>query len=180
MTIGCLSDLHNELGLISGELSTVKLRGTFGNTIKRMHEEEDVDLICLGGDYTSDVTVSKENWERVKQLMRETSRSAFRDGRTQRPVIYVTGNHDYEVANFDKIPKGFNAGYYQDIMEEDIGPLTAHNAYYEEADNGSLDKQKLLGAYHYQIKGFDFVMLNCGLYFFKNAWDYTYSLGSVQ
>ena len=35
-------------------------------------------------------------------------------------------------------------------------------------------------AYHYQIKGFDFVMLNCGLYFFKNAWDYTYSLGSVQ
>ena len=71
MTIGCLSDLHNELGLISGELSTVKLRGTFGNTIKRMHEEEDVDLICLGGDYTSDVTVSKENWERVKQLMRE-------------------------------------------------------------------------------------------------------------
>lgn len=180
MTIGCLSDLHNELGLISGELSTVKLRGTFGNTIKRMHKEEDVDLICLGGDYTSDVTVSKENWERVKQLMRETSRSAFRDGRTQRPVIYVTGNHDYEVANFDKIPKGFNAGYYQDIMEEDIGPLTAHNAYYEEADNGSLDKQKLLGAYHYQIKGFDFVMLNCGLYFFKNAWDYTYSLGSVQ
>lgn len=180
MTIGCLSDLHNELGLISGELSTVRLRGTFGNTIKRMHEEEDVDLICLGGDYTSDVTVSKENWERVKQLMRETSRSAFRDGRTQRPVIYVTGNHDYEVANFDKIPKGFNAGYYQDIMEEDIGPLTAHNAYYEEADNGSLDKQKLLGAYHYQIKGFDFVMLNCGLYFFKNAWDYTYSLGSVQ
>lgn len=180
MTIGCLSDLHNELGLISGELSTVKLRGTFGNTIKRMHEEEDVDLICLGGDYTSDVTVSKENWERVKQLMRETSRSAFRDGRTQRPVIYVTGNHDYEVANFDKIPKGFNAGYYQDIMEEDIGPLTAHNAYYEEADNGSLGKQKLLGAYHYQIKGFDFVMLNCGLYFFKSAWDYTYSLGSVQ
>lgn len=180
MTIGCLSDLHNELGLISGELSTVKLRGTFGNTIKRMHEEEDVDLICLGGDYTSDVTVSKENWERVKQLMRETSRSAFRDGRTQRPVIYVTGNHDYEVANFDKIPKGFNAGYYQDIMEEDIGPLTAHNAYYEEADNGSLGKQKLLGAYHYQIKGFDFVMLNCGVYFFKNAWDYTYSLGSVQ
>lgn len=180
MTIGCLSDLHNELGLISGELSTVRLRGTFGNTIKRMHEEEDVDLICLGGDYTSDVTVSKENWERVKQLMRETSRSAFRDGRTQRPVIYVTGNHDYEVANFDKIPKGFNAGYYQDIMEEDIGPLTAHNAYYEEADNDSLGKQKLLGAYHYQIKGFDFVMLNCGLYFFKNAWDYTYSLGSVQ
>lgn len=37
-----------------------------------------------------------------------------------------------------------------------------------------------MGAYHYQIKGFDFVMLNCGLYFFKNAWDYTYSLGSVQ
>lgn len=180
MTIGCLSDLHNELGLISGELSTVRLRGTVGNTVKRMHEEEDVDLICLGGDYTSDVTVSKENWERVKQLMRETTRSAFRDDRTYKPVIYVTGNHDYEVANFDKIPKGFNAGYYQDIMENDIGDLAPDDAYYEEADNDSLGKERLLAAYHYQIGGFDFVMLNCGLHFFKSAWDYTYSVGSVQ
>ena len=39
MTIGCLSDLHNELGLISGELSTVKLRGTFGNPLQRLHED---------------------------------------------------------------------------------------------------------------------------------------------
>ncbi len=180
MTIGCLSDLHNELGLISGDLSTVRLRGTVGNTVKRMREEEDVDLVCLGGDYTSDVTISKENWERVKQLMRETTRMAFQDYRTHKPVIYVTGNHDYEVANFDSIPKGYNAGYYQDIMEEDIGVLEDTEAYYEEADNDTLGKEKLLAAYHYQIGGFDFVMLNCGLHFFKDAWDYTYSVGSVQ
>ena len=178
MTIGCLSDLHNELGLISGDVSNVKLRGTIVNTLKRMHDEEDVDLICLGGDYTSDVTISKENWERVKQLIHEASRSAFHDNRSNRPVIYVTGNHDYEVANFDNLPKSYNAGYYEDIMTKDIGPLSNDDAYYE--TSVSLNGQKLLGAFHYQINGFDFVTLNCGLYFYQNAWNYTYSSGSVQ
>ncbi len=180
LTIACLSDIHNELSLISGNVEDVRLRGTFVNTIGRIHDEEDIDLICLGGDYTSDVTINEANWKRVKELMSETAKKGFKDSRTSRPVIYVTGNHDYEVANFDNIPKGFNAGDYQDVMEEELGAIAQKDAFYEDADNGTLGTQRLLAAYHYKVKGFDFVMLNCGLHFFKDAWDYTYSEESVQ
>lgn len=182
LTIGCLSDLHSELALInpaSGKVEDVKLRGTIINTLQKMYEEEDLDLIVLGGDCTSDVTIPKENWERVRDLMHEAFRGAFRPGRTRRPVIYVTGNHDYEVANFDAIPKAYNAADYLPIMEEDIAKLAESEKFYENADNGSQGTMRLLAAFHYVINGFDFVMLNCGKHFFQSAWNYNYSHESV-
>lgn len=183
LTIGCLSDMHSELSLInpvSGKVEDVRLRGTILNTLKGMYENEDLDLIVLGGDCTSDVTIPKANWERVRDLMHEAFRSAFRPERTRRPVIYITGNHDYEVANFDNIPKSYNAADYLPIMTEDIYELPESEKFYEEADNGSLGTMKLLAAFHYVINGFDFVMLNCGKRFFKSAWDYNYSFESIE
>lgn len=182
MTIGCLSDLHNELGLISSSnLDQVRLRGTILNTVNKMREDEDIDLIVLGGDYTSDVTIPEANWERVRTLMADALRSAFKPNREKRPVIYVTGNHDYEVANFDNLPKPYNAArYYDFIMKDDIGELTEKDAFYEVADNGDLGTMDLLAAFHYEINGFDFVALNCGKFFFQSAWDYSYSLESVE
>lgn len=183
LTIGCLSDMHSELSLInptSGKVEDVRLRGTILNTLKSMYENEDLDLIVLGGDCTSDCTIPKANWERVRDLMHEAFRSAFRPERTRRPVIYITGNHDYEVANFDKIPKSYNAADYLPIMTEDIYELPESEKFYEDADNGSLGTMKLLAAFHYVINGFDFVMLNCGKRFFKSAWDYNYSFESIE
>lgn len=183
LTIGCLSDMHSELSLInpsSGNVSDIQLRGTITNTLSRMLTEEDLDLIVLGGDCTSDVTISQTNWERVRELMKEAFRGAFREGKTKRPVVYVTGNHDYEVANFDNLPKSYNAADYLPIMEEDIAALDDSEAFYEDAENGALGTMRLLAAFHYVIDGFDFVMLNCGKNFFKSAWDYTYSQESVE
>lgn len=183
LTIGCLSDMHSELSLInptSGKVEDVRLRGTILNTLKGMYENEDLDLIVLGGDCTSDCTIPKANWERVRDLMHEAFRSAFRPERTRRPVIYITGNHDYEVANFDNIPKSYNAADYLPIMTEDIYKLPESEKFYEDADNGSLGTMRLLAAFHYVINGFDFVMLNCGKRFFKSAWDYNYSFESIE
>lgn len=183
LTIGCLSDMHSELTLInpsSGNVDDIRLRGTITNTLARMLAEEDLDLIVLGGDCTSDVTISQTNWEKVRELMKEAFRSAFPTSKTKRPVIYVTGNHDYEVANFDNLPKPYNAANYLPIMEEDIAALPASESFWEDADNGALGTMSLLAAFHYVIDGFDFVMLNCGKNFFKSAWDYTYSQESVE
>lgn len=183
LTIGCLSDMHSELSLInpvSGKVEDVRLRGTILNTLKGMYENEDLDLIVLGGDCSSDVTIPKANWERLRDLMHEAFRSAFRPERTRRPVIYITGNHDYEVANFDKIPKPYNAADYLPIMTEDIYELPESEKFYEDGDNGSLGKMKLLAAFHYVINGFDFVMLNCGKNFFQSAWNYNYSFESIE
>ena len=136
--------------------------------------------MVLGGDCTSDATISQQSWMRVRELMATATRGAFQDERPT-PVLYATGNHDYEVANWDRLPKPYNAGdYYSFPMREDVGVLDFDDAFYEQAPNGNLGQMTLLAAYHYKVKGFDFVVLNCGKNFFASAWDYIYSEESVQ
>ena len=181
LTLACISDIHTERSLIDcANLSDIKLRGSFIRTLNLMKKEEKIDVMMLGGDCTSDATIGIDNWKQVRKLIAQYTRKAF-PTTTSTPVIYITGNHDYEVANWDNIPKPYNAGdYYTFPMKDDIGELAASEAFYEDADNGSLGKMTLLAAYHYVINGFDFVILNCGKNFFKSAWDYVYSEESVQ
>lgn len=180
LTFGCLSDLHSQQTLISGSVESVRLRGTVTQTLEAMKAEENLDLIVLGGDYLSDVTIPEENYLRMRELLIEATRNVFPEG-AQTPVIYINGNHEYEVANFDALPKPYNAGVYYDTpMKTDIGGLAEGDAYYELADNGSMEPTRLLAAYHYVVKGFDFVVLNTGKRFFTSAWDYNYSQESVE
>lgn len=180
LTFGCLSDLHSQQTLISGDVESVRLRGTITKTLNAMKAEENLDLIVLGGDYLSDVTISYENYLRTRELLVEATRGVFPEG-AKTPVIYINGNHEYEVANCDNVPKGYNAGDYYDIpMKTDIGALADEDCFYEMASNGSSEPVKLLAAYHYVIKGFDFVVLNTGKNFFQSAWNYTYSDESIE
>lgn len=176
------SDIHNQQSMIKPTGgSSVWLRQSFLTSLEQIRQKEDVDLLLLGGDYTSDVTTSKANWLRVRELIHEATQAAFPADARRRPVIYVTGNHDYEVANFDKLPKPYNAAdFYTFPMSETVGKLGEDDCFYETADNGSGSPMKLLAAFHYVINGFDFVVLNCGRYFFESAWDYRYSDESVD
>lgn len=56
LTIACLSDLHNQESLIEGDVEDVKLRGVVDATLKAIKEEEEIDMMILCGDYTSDST----------------------------------------------------------------------------------------------------------------------------
>ena len=182
LTFACLSDLHSQESLINGDVNSVQLRGTVTATLNAIKEQENVDMIVLGGDYTSDCTISNENWLKTRELLINATRGVFKDGQ-KTPVIYVNGNHEYEVANFDNLPKNYNAGeYYGTPMKTDIGALAAEDCFYETATNtnGTSSTVNLLAAYHYVVKGFDFVVLNTGKSMFTNAWNYTYSLESVQ
>ena len=181
LTIACISDIHTERSLIDcANLNDIALRGSFVKTLAQLKNTEKIDVMLLGGDCTSDATIPVGNWQQVRKLIAQYTRRAFPTVKST-PVIYVTGNHDYEVANWDNIPKPYNAGdYYTFPMKDDIGELTADEAFYEDADNGNLGKMTLLAAFHYVINGFDFVVLNCGKNFFKSAWDYVYSEESVQ
>lgn len=180
LTFACLSDLHSQQTLISGSVESVRLRGTIQKTLDSIKHEENLDLIVLGGDYLSDVTISYQNYLRTRELLVQATRNTFPEG-AKTPVIYINGNHEYEVANFDNVPKNYNAGdYYSVPMKTDIGALADEDCFYEMADNGSSDPVKLLAAYHYVIKGFDFVVLNTGKNFFRGAWNYTYSDESIE
>ena len=180
ITFGVISDIHSQQSLISGAFDEVALRGTFLNTIQQMKADENLDLLVINGDNTSDVTITEENWLRVRELMVEATRSVF-SADAQTPVIYVTGNHDYEVANFDAIPKSYDASdFYTMPMAGDVGALGLTDCYYETSDNGVLGTQNLLAAFHYVVNGVDFVVLNSGTHFFQYAWNYNYSQESVD
>lgn len=179
LTLACISDIHTERGLIT-DINNIGIRGSFSQTLTRIKNEEKIDVLLLGGDCTSDATIPQANWEKVRKMIANYSRKAFQD-RSNTPVLYVTGNHDYEVANWYDLPKSYNAGdYYTYPMKEDIGELTADESFYEDADNADLGKMTLLAAYHYVIHGFDFVILNCGKHQFRDAGYYEYSVESVQ
>lgn len=179
LTLACISDIHTERGLIT-DIDKIDIRGSFAQTLQRIKAEEKIDVMLLGGDCTSDATIPVANWEKVRQLIASYSRTAFQD-ESNTPVLYVTGNHDYEVANWYDLPKSYNAGdYYSYPMKQDIGELTANESFYEQADNADLGKMTLLAAYHYVIHGFDFVILNCGKHQFRDAGHYEYSVESVQ
>ncbi|MBR5323987.1 MAG: C10 family peptidase [Muribaculaceae bacterium] len=183
LSFACLSDLHAQQDFIS-DANNIRLRESATKTLEAIKEQENVDLIVLGGDYTSNTYIPKESWEKTRQLLIEETRKAFNGTKT--PVIYVNGNHEYEVAypniaNSDGTPKQYNAGeYYGTPMKTDIGALATDDCFYETAINGTGEAFELLAAYHYVVNGFDFVVLNAGQDFFTSASDYSYSIESVN
>ena len=175
LTFACLSDLHAQQDFIT-DANNIRLRESVTKTLNQI---ENVDLIVLGGDYTSNNAIPQESWEKTRELLVNATRGAFNGTKT--PVIYVNGNHDYEVANYDNPPREYNAGeYYGTPMKTDIGELAEEDRFYETAENGTGTAFSLLAAYHYVVNGFDFVVLNAGKNLFASASDYTYSLESVQ
>ena len=78
LTIGCISDFHCEKSLVqTSDPSKVHLRGSVPIIFEKMAQDEDVDVILVGGDCTSEAEVSQEVWEAVKMLMQNTIRGAF-------------------------------------------------------------------------------------------------------
>lgn len=181
LTIGCVSDVHCMNSMItpeSDDIDDIRVRASLTRVLERMKAEDQPDVLVFGGDSESDKTLDEINSKMTRWVLADAMRKVFVDGKNPN-VLWLTGNHDYEVANFDNVPKPYNAGNFYDFpMKEDIGILADDDLFYEMADNGALGQEKLLAAYHYVINGFDFVVLNCGKYFFKSAWDYTFSVES--
>lgn len=181
LTLAILSDLHNQQSLISGSVESVALRGVVQNTLNTLKQRENIDVLVLNGDFTSDVSISQQNWERIRDLIHTAAQEVFPSQAKKKPVLYVNGNHEYEVAKPDWTGAGsanFNAGeFYQFPMKQHVGELQPEERFMERTLD---DKFDLLAGYHYVINGFDFVCLNAGKYFYRNAWDYQYSIESVR
>ena len=148
LTLACISDIHTERSLVDcTNLEDISLRGSFTRTLAMIKRDEKIDVMLLGGDNTSDATIPYANWEYTRNLIARNTRNAFPSS-SSTPVLYLSGNHEYEVANWDNIPKSYNAGdYYTYPMKEDIGELSENDAFYEDADNGALGKMSLLLAH---------------------------------
>lgn len=179
LTIACLSDLHNQMSLLECAVEDVKMRGVVNDTLQTIKAEENIDMMILCGDYTSDSTdIPEENWKRIRELMVNATRDAFPDDAEKTPVLWVDGNHDYEIT------RDYNAGdYYSFPMKQDIGELPEEDSFYERTYDNRYD---LLAAFYYKLYGFDFLCLNTGNFIFDNPngsgnyTGYKYSMESVQ
>ncbi|MGI6263901.1 MAG: metallophosphoesterase [Acutalibacteraceae bacterium] len=146
LTIACLSDLHNQETLLTD--TPPHIRGTITQTLTKMAQEEDqVDVILIGGDVTSDSYVSRD---RVVSILEQVK--AQTDALTPN-VLWVTGNHDYNAGEGSE--KYNSAPYYDLLMKDSVGALSDEDAYYE-----TYQGEKYLLAYHYRLGGFDFIGIN--------------------
>ena len=182
LRVACFTDVHSQASLINcSKVEDVKLRPAVTSAVKKLKAEEPpVDVLVLQGDLVTGCTIPYENWNRAASLYSLATRQYFKSG-APRNVLYVTGNHDYEAGNFSGVPKEYNsANYYNTQMKKDIGTLAEGEAFWENPDNGTLGTMKILAAYHYTINNFDFVVLNCGKFFFADSWDYQYSQESID
>ncbi len=178
MTIGCITDSHTD----DNYLGKDNLRGSIEQTLKAMKEQEDIDILVMGGDYSGGATgdAAQSVWEKSRTLLVNATESVFHEGKTPY-VVYANGNHEYMVGK----SRSYNSGdYYSIPMKQRLGELTPVDVptkapgecFYEWTGDGKLN---LLVAYHYNVKGLDFVVLNTGKYLYKYDKDYYYSDESV-
>ncbi len=161
LVIGAISDLHIDYN-IQNQNPPIRQ-----STIKACSElaEENLDVLLVGGDITSNNQWSSWTEDQYKKIMnqvRTTTKTAVESGR----VLYVTGNHDYAVGGTN-----FNSGDYSWIMKEDVGEFV--NALYMD------EAQKYLLAYHYVIDGFHFIMINTPYSGSDNHSNYVYTPETV-
>lgn len=157
LTLACISDLHADYGL---QNTAPYVRNSVVKTIGRIAMTEDADILLVGGDITSDNggTSDKGGWtyETFRNVINEYKRlaaSATTDGYS----LWAAGNHDFQA--------GEDEGYdsyadFMTLMEEANGkPLSVYRQKDDKTLKNVLYPDFVLG-YHYNIKNFDFIVIN--------------------
>ena len=165
LTVAFMSDLHNQ----QSTLESGNIRNSITKVCDDLATNENTDVLVIGGDVTSDSYVSKPVLESVlNKVVNETNK-------VTKNTLWITGNHDYNAGERD----GYDsAPYYEFYMKQNVGELSDLESYYEEYKG-----EPQLLAYHYVIKGFDFICLNTShemLEGGKQNTNYAYSDGTMN
>ena len=165
LTVAFMSDLHNQ----QSTLESGNIRNSVTKVCDDLAANENTDVLVIGGDVTSDSYVSKPVLESVLgKVVNETNK-------VTKNTLWITGNHDYNAGERDAYD---SAPYYEFYMKENVGELSDLDSYYEEYKG-----EPQLLAYHYVIKGFDFICLNTShemLEGGKQNTNYAYSDGTMN
>lgn len=167
LTIACLSDLHNQGPILTGDNAV--MRGTIGDTIDQMiYDEENVDAVIVGGDVSSDNQTTEEKLYRILDMVQDKVSELTPN------TMWITGNHDYNAGESE-----YNsADYYYRYTGPAMGMLTDNNIYIE--NYKGID---YVCGYHYVINGFDLICL-CDSYETleggKQHSNYAYSDGTFE
>ena len=177
-TLAVLADPHIDAGI---ERWDPPIRTSVTNTVKAMAVEEEVDLVAFPGDivsshlgsyWGSNGTQKKQTFDKVKAALMDAVHTATDTGR----AVFVAGNHDLRVGMLD-----FNSSDYSDEMEPVLGELVAAtsvddvsaNAFYQkDFPTGTASGLEHVLAYHYNVDGLDFIMLNPPFQMDENIYYY--------
>lgn len=168
VTFACLSDLHNQGPIITGDNS--EIRGTISNTIDQMKDdEEDVDFVVVGGDVSSDNQTSESKIYRILDMVQDKLTEL------SPKTMWITGNHDYNAGE-----SSYNsADYYNRFTEPTMGEVTDEDDIYIENYKG-ID---YVCSYHYKVNDIDFICMSNSYEILeggKQHYNYTYSDGAYE
>ncbi len=165
ITIGTISDPHTDYNL---QKKKPYIRKSYVTALEAL-KKEGIDLLMVGGDITSDNQDNGGNlrWEpdvydRTVLEYQKISSAASTTGKT----LWACGNHDSEVGCLSDSVSYSSGDYnsYQgfvDMMLTTCGdPVDFYvQAQDPAASSGALYTDHLMGA-HYNINGFDFIVIN--------------------
>ncbi|MBO7746357.1 S-layer homology domain-containing protein [Paenibacillus sp. MWE-103] len=141
-TIATFSDMHLDYGLQDKDDT---IREQTRKAMAKIKAEENPDVVLVSGDTISTHGAPVWDTETVNKATSQITQ-AFEDTSKDGKVLYVNGNHDYEVGLTQ-----YNSGAYIDkAMREGVGAYK--DVLYEDAD-----RQSNLLAYHYEIDGIHFI-----------------------
>ncbi len=161
LTLACIADGHVDYGLQS---QSPYMRNAVIKTLNRIGQEEDADLLLVGGDSTSDNDDTPEpgEWtesvyQRVVDAYADAVDVAIDSGRS----LWASGNHDCEAGQYYDYDS--YAGFVE-LMQKTCGtPLSVYRQKDDPTVSNSSDpayiKNYVMGL-HYNVEGFDFLILN--------------------
>nr|MBQ7779671.1 metallophosphoesterase [Clostridia bacterium] len=160
--IGTISDSHVDYNIQNKE---PYIRNAFITAVNAL-KGEDLDLFLVGGDMTSDNQDKggKYRWEHdvydrtIAQYLKYSSQ-ASKSGIT----LWACGNHDQEVGFYENTLSTGDYNSYEGFMNLMLATAGYPISLYTKEDDAgvSLFSDHWLGA-HYNIKGFDFIVINGG------------------
>ena len=160
LTAFCFTDIHNQQCMLDYPTT---LRGSLLSAKKLAMEEFGLsDIAIVGGDNISDYphwnrscALPKKNFLDIKQKMHTCISQSTIDGK----VMYVSGNNDMilgDIGTEENEP--YNTTDFYDLMDNSFGELPHSERL--TLKSSEKPKEKYLGAFHYVVKGIDFIGIN--------------------
>jgi len=168
LTAGTVSDIHIDYN-VQGKAPY--LRKAVFRAARKFRKKYDLDLLLTCGDNVSDNgshpiyhrgvlqgKFPREKFLRIQKLLHASLQRSFRDGNREKPILWLSGNHDCQVGDRQPEGKRFNSNDYSNFLPRELlHPLRRPAP----MDVGI---QEELLCYEYRVKGISFLVLNTPLY----------------
>ncbi len=156
----CFTDIHNQQSMLDYP-TTIRKSLIQANELAR-DEFGIADLAIIGGDNISDYpywnkscALPKKNFLDIKNKLHECVSKSVKD----KKVLYVTGNNDMilgDIGTEENEP--YNTTDFYDLMESSFGVLPENERLV--LISNEKPNEKYWGAFHYIVKGIDFIGIN--------------------